>query len=574
MDEPDSSNHYKASIEHDENYANKYVLFPEEMAEELFNKISLVVSDEYFENDLDGINFKSIIVLDNFKDKEDTPQEIAKKIANLIGDSDGYYYIYLNYYGLKKKDELHTFQYRCSQCRSLAKKPRKHQDSELQRDRESIERFDFTEEIKNVIQDLMPSDIYRILETNHPEITQKQIHAWWTTFIKKSFVTPFFEQFKKNKEIFVDATYKTNKLGHELNSIVGQYDGAGFALAYLFVEGGRQDGARTKILADFFKILMYLGMDQLICMYTERSCSDISTDNTLPQKITCSSYDAYNTFNIIDIGFYPDLPINKIKARNNFIFCPKNLRPQITSMMEYHMHFHPLIPNLEGIFMTKGEIWMRCTKEMYEFCTTNSLKHFWSYMWQNWYRGELWPLWARSSMPDRICIFCTMMLIESHWKATTGPCNLCSCFTTYTTQYSNIMMVEKCLHGARNLKEWNMLKKKELRHTYLTNIENWFCNTYPFIALPLLTQKTLSIRRPLLSILDNSLPSSNHASNNDNVNLLADITVVMDNENSEQLFENYESILQDALLIWAKAVEKSFEGISTMVTDIKKYKQR
>ncbi|CAG8755788.1 28605_t:CDS:2 [Gigaspora margarita] len=85
-----SSDQYKASIEHDENE----VLFPKEMAEELFNKISLVGSDKYFENDSDGINFKSITVLDDFKDKED------------------------------------------------AKKPRKHQDPELQRDRELIECFD------------------------------------------------------------------------------------------------------------------------------------------------------------------------------------------------------------------------------------------------------------------------------------------------------------------------------------------------------------------------------------------------------------------------------------------------
>ncbi|CAG8510232.1 3237_t:CDS:1, partial [Cetraspora pellucida] len=201
-----SSSHYKALVEHYENE----VLLPEEMVEKLFNEISLVGSDEYFENDSDGINFKSIIGLNDFKNQGDTPQEIAKKIANLIGDSDGYYYIYFNYYSSKKDNELHTFQYRCSQCRSLAKKPRKHQDPECQRDRGSIERFDcsgtlrisinmitnnvsiylkheilhkrpernrVTEEIKNIIQanlHLMPRDIYRMLESNYPEITQKQ----------------------------------------------------------------------------------------------------------------------------------------------------------------------------------------------------------------------------------------------------------------------------------------------------------------------------------------------------------------------------------------------------------------
>ncbi|CAG8728791.1 1576_t:CDS:1, partial [Racocetra fulgida] len=39
------------------------------------------------------------------------------------------------------------------------------------------------------------------------------------------------------------ATYKTNALGYELYSVISQYDGSGFALAYLFVEGCKQDGA-------------------------------------------------------------------------------------------------------------------------------------------------------------------------------------------------------------------------------------------------------------------------------------------------------------------------------------------
>ncbi|CAG8790313.1 4857_t:CDS:2 [Dentiscutata erythropus] len=598
MDEPDENEHDMASIEHDENE----VLLPEKMAEEIFNKISLVGSDEFFENELNGINFKSNIVLDGFKDEDDTPQEIAKKIANLISDSDGYYYIYFNYYSSKKNNDLYTFQYRCSQCRSLAKKPRKHQDLECQRDRESIERFDcsgtlrisinmidnhasiylkheilhkrpkrnrVTEEIKNEIKanlHLMPSDIYRRLEHNYPEITQKQIHAWWTTFIKKKF------------------------------------------------------------------ILLYLGMDQLICMYTDKDLAQISAirkvwpnikiqvcywhfkkalkkrlaDNTLPQRIIYSSYDAHSTFSFIDIEFYPELPENRSKARNNFMFCPKNLRPRIISMMEHHMHLHSLIPNSEGTFITQEEIWKYCTKEMYEFCVTNNLKHLWSYMWQNWYRGELWPLWARSSISDRIylVIYILIAQLTPHHQQ------------QYYKYYSGREMPSWRKEFKKEFKkEWGILTKKKLNNTYLTNVENWFCNCTrfllnrfflckhliqlsSFIANPsffrnvqreryisiynFTTQETSSIRRPLLSVTNNlSTMSSNYASNNS----LADVTAVTDNDNSDQLFENYESILQDALLIvqeqrkannikWAQAVEKSFEGISTMVTDIKKYKRR
>ncbi|CAG8719989.1 17119_t:CDS:2, partial [Racocetra persica] len=45
----------------------------------------------------------------------------------------------------------------------------------------------------------------------------------------------------ENKEIFVDMTYKTNALGYELYSVIGQYDGLGLVLAYLFVKGYKQD---------------------------------------------------------------------------------------------------------------------------------------------------------------------------------------------------------------------------------------------------------------------------------------------------------------------------------------------
>ncbi|CAG8543075.1 2061_t:CDS:2 [Cetraspora pellucida] len=97
--------HYKALIKQNKNN----VLSFEEIAEELFSKIFVVAPDKYFENEAVEINFKSSIILDNFKNKEDTPQEIAKKIINLIDDNNDYYYIYFNCYNLKKNNKLHMF---------------------------------------------------------------------------------------------------------------------------------------------------------------------------------------------------------------------------------------------------------------------------------------------------------------------------------------------------------------------------------------------------------------------------------------------------------------------------------
>ncbi|CAG8673721.1 3946_t:CDS:1 [Cetraspora pellucida] len=130
-----SSIYYKKLLENNE----KEILPPKKIAKKLYNDIMIIGCDENLENESAEINFECDITLDNIKEAEDSPHEISRKIADLIGNSDEYYYIYLNNYYLKKTAELYTFQYHCSQCRNLTKKPRKHQDPNQQRDRELIE---------------------------------------------------------------------------------------------------------------------------------------------------------------------------------------------------------------------------------------------------------------------------------------------------------------------------------------------------------------------------------------------------------------------------------------------------
>ncbi len=177
----------------------------------------------------------------------------------------------------KKKNEIYTYWYKCSQDISLAKKSRKNENEEKQRDRIPIDRFDCDSVIKIVINTnnqlvtidyvhsilhkrperyliseptkefiysqlhLSPAEIFEQLETNNPNITQKQVHYWWTQMMKKNyerdqnqlifthlllnekdfniifidligdvkyvgFITPLFQHLIHNKEIFVDAT--------------------------------------------------------------------------------------------------------------------------------------------------------------------------------------------------------------------------------------------------------------------------------------------------------------------------------------------------------------------------------
>ncbi|CAG8790618.1 15761_t:CDS:1, partial [Cetraspora pellucida] len=104
------------------------------------------------------------------------------------------------------------------------KRPRKHKDLDKQRDREYIERFNCTGVLKilldiemnvatidlqhnllhkrpdrfNTSDDIkaeikknlhqMPADIFRQLEQQNPNLTQKQVHAWWTYFLRKEYI--------------------------------------------------------------------------------------------------------------------------------------------------------------------------------------------------------------------------------------------------------------------------------------------------------------------------------------------------------------------------------------------------
>lgn len=108
------------------------------------------------------------------------------------------------------------------------------------------DRFGVNDAIKDMIEKnlhLTPSDIFKQLESQNPDLTQKQVHSWWNYFIKSKylrddnqllssqillqefkykllysnfnigvfyfgFTTPFFDILKTNKEIIVDATCK------------------------------------------------------------------------------------------------------------------------------------------------------------------------------------------------------------------------------------------------------------------------------------------------------------------------------------------------------------------------------
>src|SRR5437868_2124176 len=123
-------------------------------------------------------------------------------------------YSYHKVYKSENNHAKYLFWYNCSQSYTLAKCLRKHEDFHKQRDKEYLERFtcnsvlkilldmeiniaminlqhnllhkcpdrfnvsdDIKAEIKNNIHQML-ADIFRQLESQNPNLTQKQVHAW------------------------------------------------------------------------------------------------------------------------------------------------------------------------------------------------------------------------------------------------------------------------------------------------------------------------------------------------------------------------------------------------------------
>ena len=63
------------------------------MAKRLFDEVNIIGPMKSLK--MNQLDFKCYIASDDFRNMEDTPQEISKKIADLISDSDDYYHIYI-----------------------------------------------------------------------------------------------------------------------------------------------------------------------------------------------------------------------------------------------------------------------------------------------------------------------------------------------------------------------------------------------------------------------------------------------------------------------------------------------
>jgi hypothetical protein len=91
-------------------------------------------------------------------------------------------------------------------------------------------------------------------------------------------------------------------------------------------------------------------------------------------------------------------------------FCPERYRDAILELIEKHFCAHPLIPGYCPPNPTDIRKW--AVRHMYHYCQDNDLQEVWAYLWENWYRPDRWPLWARSTF-HQIPRLKTTMMVEA-----------------------------------------------------------------------------------------------------------------------------------------------------------------
>lgn len=183
---------------------------------------------------------------------------------------------------------------------------------------------------------------------------------------------------------------------------------------------------------------------------------------------------------------------------DNYMFCPLEHRLSILRLAAKHASQHPLLPERHGSSRTADEIWRDAVTEMYTHCEMNRLSEVWAYLWNNWYKHDRWPLWARSANGKSIPCHRTTMMVESLWRNikrlvlhmfNRPPLDLANFMIItqglppYWLTLSNIITIrgggrlEKLSNAQTALKaSWERLAKVPIKGRYQTDIAHWTCD--------------------------------------------------------------------------------------------------
>ena len=100
------------------------------------------------------------------------------------------------------------------------------------------DRFGLNNTIKELIKKnlhLTPSDIFRQLEMQYPDLTQKQVHAWWSYFIKEAYMRDNNQLLSAQmllQEYKYELLYKSSGIGTSYFGFITPFFDMVFAINY------------------------------------------------------------------------------------------------------------------------------------------------------------------------------------------------------------------------------------------------------------------------------------------------------------------------------------------------------
>ena len=162
----------------------------------------------------------------------------------------------------------------------------------------------------------------------------------------------------------MDATYNTNNLGFELYVLHAEVNGTEFPLSYLFLEnnGKCKEEIRTGILQMFLTVFQDQEVQPLFFLtdkdfaqinavrftwpYTKIQLCKWHVKRAITTRLSSNKATRSNFNPLSEIG--KRFPFNGIQQGSHF--CPKEFRERVWTMMEKHLHQHPIIPTSEGVF--------------------------------------------------------------------------------------------------------------------------------------------------------------------------------------------------------------------------------
>ena len=160
------------------------------------------------------------------------------------------------------------------------------------------------------------------------------------------------------------------------------------------------------------------GADVRVCIDDGDGSSDGGDGGDNSEVVDPDGSDDFNDDELVDEEDAPAWNFADDEKRTSdadYVFCPAAHRAQTLRIFTRHFCRHPIFRTRSGQIQNARQIREASVQEMYLFCHARNLREVWAYLWNQWYDGSMWALWARSSSPY-LSRLRTTMTVENHWK--------------------------------------------------------------------------------------------------------------------------------------------------------------